>query len=108
MKKKKVTKILGIALLAAVLTFVVYYIGMNYWGSAYQEIPEDAGEWHEPENAEVQEKVDEIAQRIFSGGNYGFDDILYIMDHDSATGQKVQEYLIEQGKDSLESAAAEE
>lgn len=87
---------------AAVLTLIVGYIAKNYWGSAYAEIPEDAAEWHEPQTDEEREKVEEITERILSGGNYGFDDILYVMDHDSAAGQRVQEYLIEQGKTALE------
>lgn len=81
---------------------IVSYVAKNYWGSAYQEIPEDAAEWHEPQTEEEREKVEEITERILSGGNYGFDDILYVMDHDTAAGQCVQEYLIEQGKAALE------
>lgn len=108
MTLKKYGKLIGIAVGAAVLTFLVGYVAKNYWGSAYAEIPEDAAEWHEPENEEVRAKVEEITERILSGGNYGFEDILYVMDNDSAAGQRVQEYLIAQGKEALEEKAAEE
>ncbi len=96
-KRKKLLKIFFIALAAGVLTLIVSLV-MTNWGAVYREIPENASEWKTPENEEVQAKVEEISQRILSGGNYGFDDLLYVLDHDSAAGEKVIAYLTEQGE----------
>lgn len=104
-KQKKLLKIFGIALAAGILTLVVWAVSKN-WGAAYRDIPEStASQWKEPENAEVKAKVDEIAGRILSGKEYGFDELLYVMDHDSETSKKVLDYLVEQGKD-LQAASA--
>ncbi len=96
-KRKRLSRIFFIALAAGVLTLAAS-LAMANWGTVYREIPENASEWKTPENEEVQAKVEEISQRILSGGNYGFDDLLYVLDHDSAAGEKVIAYLTEQGK----------
>lgn len=102
-KQKRFLKLFLTALAAAVLTAVIYAVSAN-WGAAYREPPESAAsQWKTPENEEVRAKVDEITERILSGGQYGFDELLYVMDHDSAAGKKVTDHLIEQGKESLES-----
>ena len=104
-KRKNYLKILVIALIAGLLTLLIS-LGSAYWGAKYEEIPEDAAAWHEPENDEVQQKVREIASRIYAGKTYGFEELLYIYDHDSKTAQEVQDFLIAQGKEAL--SAAEE
>lgn len=102
-KQKKYLKILIIALIAGLLTLLVSLASAN-WGAKYEEIPEDAAAWHEPENDEVREKVQEIASRIYAGETYGFEELLYIYDHDSRTAQEVQDFLIEQGRETLVAA----
>lgn len=101
-KQKRLLKLLLIAVAAGICTLLVAAVSSR-WGAAYREIPENASEWKEPENEEVQAKVDEIVNRILNGEEYGFDELLYVMDHDSAKGQKVKDYLVEQGKQSLAS-----
>lgn len=102
-KQKRFFKLFLIALAAAILTAVLYAVSVN-WGSAYREPPESASsQWKTPENEEVKAKVEEITERILSGEQYGFDELLYVLDHDSEAGQKVTDYLIEMGRSSLES-----
>ncbi len=96
-KQKNLLKVLIIALTAGLLTLLVTLAAAN-WGGKYREIPENASEWKEPENEEVQAKVDEIAGRILAGREYGFEELLYVLDHDSETGKQILAYLIEQGK----------
>lgn len=45
--------------------------------------------------------MQEIASRIYAGETYGFEELLYIYDHDSKTAQEVQEFFIAQGKEVL-------
>ncbi len=99
-KRRRLLKILIISLAAGLCTLLVSYAAAN-WGSKYREIPENASEWKEPENEEVRAKVEEITGRIMAGGEYGFDELLYVMDHDSAAGRKITDYLIEQGKKAI-------
>jgi len=102
-KQKRFLKLFLIALAAAILTAVIYAVSVN-WGAAYKELPESAAsQWKTPENEEVKAKVDEITERILSGEQYGFEELLYVLDHDSEAGQRVTDYLIEMGKSSLES-----
>lgn len=101
-KQRRFLKLFLIALAAAILTAVLYAVSVN-WGAAYKELPEStASQWKTPESQEVRAKVDEITERILSGEQYGFDELLYVMDHDSEAGQKVTDYLIEKGKSSLD------
>lgn len=95
-KQKKYLKILILALVAGLLTLLVS-LAAAHWGDNYKEPPADAAAWHEPESDEVREKVQEIAARIYNGETYGFEELLYIYDHDSQTAQEVQAFLIEQG-----------
>lgn len=104
-KQKKYLKLLIIALAAGLLTLLLS-LASAHWGDRYKEVPEDAAAWHEPENEEVREKVREIAARIYAGETYGFEELLYIYDHDSKTAKEVQDFLIEQGRETLAAASA--
>ncbi len=106
-KRKRFLKLFSIALAAAVLTAVLCAVFAN-WGASYRELPDStASEWKTPETEEVKAKVDEITERILSGKQYGFEELLYVLDHDSEAGKQVTDYLIEEGKALSEPEAPE-